>query len=73
MMTITWEAVVALCAFTSIVVGALFAVTRMIVSSALLEFEHRFFERLNGRYIKAELCVERHQESERRLAVLENE
>jgi hypothetical protein len=70
-LTITWEALVALCALITLLCGALALYVRMALSASLLEFEHRFFERLNGRYIKAELCEARHRETERRLTKVE--
>jgi hypothetical protein len=70
-LTINWEALVALCALLSLVSMALAVYVRMMLSSALLDFEHRFFERLNGKYIKSELCVTKHDAIERRLEQLE--
>lgn len=46
--------------------GALYV--RYVVRQALAEF----LDKLNGRYVRAELCVERHSESSRRLTVLED-
>ncbi len=66
-MTITWEGLAALCAFVALIGAGLFGAMKMMLNAALLDFEHRFFERLNGRYVKTELCVALHREIDRRL------
>jgi len=74
-MTITWEALIAICAALTVVAGGMAAYVNYAVRSALLNFESRFFERLNGRYIRREVCEERHgacrNEIDRRLVTIE--
>ena len=70
-MTVTWEGLGALCALIALVAAGFAIYVKLTVAQSLLDFEHRFFERLNGRYIKAELCTTMHREIDRRLAHIE--
>jgi hypothetical protein len=64
---ITWEAVLGICAVVGLICGA----NALYVQYAIRAAVDDLFVRLNGRYVRAELCIERHSEHSRRLAALE--
>ena len=70
-MTITWEALAALCAFIALLAAAIIGSARLMITSAVAEFENRFFEKLNFRYPNMDRCDARHVEIARRLDKLE--
>ena len=71
--TLTWEAAVGIVVIFGAMFGALARYTHSVVHTALVEFENRLLERLNGgRYVKPPECAIRHQEIDRRLDVLES-
>jgi hypothetical protein len=68
---ITWPALAALTVLVGAICTAFAVYVRMSIKAALVESENRLFTRLNGKYVGAKLCEERHHESERRLLSLE--
>ena len=75
-MTITSESLIAMAAIVGLLSTGLGVYVHYAVRAALLAFESRFFERLNGRYIRREVCEERHgacrAELGRRLMAIED-
>lgn len=72
---ITWEAAGVLAAIVVVLSGFVAWYVRAVVTSALAAFEMRFFVRLNGTYVRKEVCEAVHgalaEGTERRLVALE--
>jgi hypothetical protein len=66
-LTITWETVVGSVAVLGVVCGA----NAMYVNYSISRAVDNLFLRLNGRYVRSELCTERHADHGRRLDCLE--
>jgi hypothetical protein len=70
-MTITWEGLIALVAAGTALCGLSIFVNKLMISAALDRFEVKLFERMNGRYMRSEMCFVLHKETSERVTKLE--